>query len=65
MSTDPELELAAALAYSPGNIVISNAQGIIVKASASNAAIYGVNNDSFIGASLYDLEAQGILNPSV
>lgn len=65
MSTDPELELAAALTYSPGNIVISNAQGIIIKASASNAAIYGVNHENFVGASLYDLEKQGILSPSV
>lgn len=65
MPTDAELELDAALRFSTGNIVISNAQGIIVKASASNAAIYGVSVDRLVGASLQALEEAGILNPSV
>ncbi len=65
MSHDAELELTAALNFCPGNIVISNAQGIIIKASVSNAAIYGVSQQEFVGSSLFELESKGILNPSV
>lgn len=65
MLSDAELELDAALRFSTGNIVISNAQGVIVKASASNAAIYGVPVERLVGASLRSLEDAGILNPSV
>ena len=48
-----------------GNIAISDANGIIIKASTSNAAIYGIPLEEFVGASLKDLEAKGILNPSI
>ncbi|MEH6576540.1 MAG: sigma 54-interacting transcriptional regulator [Amphritea sp.] len=65
MTTDAELELNAVLAWSHGNIAISDANGIIIKASASNAAIYGIPQEEFVGASLKDLEAKGILTPSI
>lgn len=65
MSRDAELELEAALAWSHGNIVISDANGMILKASNNNVAIYGVPLEEFVGVSLSELEAKGILNPSV
>ncbi|WP_163100502.1 sigma-54 interaction domain-containing protein [Peribacillus alkalitolerans] len=45
------------------DILVTNVDGIIVKISEGTGKIYGVESDSLIGKSVYDLEAQGLFTP--
>ncbi|WP_134701100.1 sigma-54-dependent Fis family transcriptional regulator [Ammoniphilus sp. YIM 78166] len=60
-----EVELKAILEASNDNIVITNNEGLILRASPSCISIYGSDTDSLIGKSVYELERQGIFSPSV
>lgn len=65
MPNDDSLELNAILENSRGNIIIADANSIVLRASTNNASIYGLQQKALIGASLATLENEGILNPSV
>ncbi|MCM3596118.1 sigma 54-interacting transcriptional regulator [Metabacillus idriensis] len=45
------------------DILVTNLDGIIIKVSEFTGKIYGVESDSLIGKSVYDLEAQGLFTP--
>ncbi|MGM0922660.1 MAG: sigma-54 interaction domain-containing protein [Bacillota bacterium] len=45
------------------DILVTNLDGIILKVSEFTGKIYGVESDSLIGKSVYDLEAQGLFTP--
>lgn len=45
------------------DILVTNLDGIILKASEFTGKNYGVESDSLIGKSVYDLEAQGLFTP--
>ncbi len=45
------------------DILVTNVEGIILKVSEVTGKIYGVESDSLIGKSVYDLEAQGLFTP--
>lgn len=45
------------------DILVTNLDGIILKVSEFTGKIYGVESDSLIGKSVYDLEAQGLFSP--
>ncbi|QNG61731.1 sigma 54-interacting transcriptional regulator [Bacillus sp. PAMC26568] len=45
------------------DILVTNLDGIILKVSVFTGKIYGVESDSLIGKSVYDLEAQGLFTP--
>ncbi|MGG4491137.1 sigma-54 interaction domain-containing protein [Metabacillus idriensis] len=45
------------------DILVTNVDGIILKVSEFTGKIYGVESDSLIGKSVYDLEAQGLFTP--
>ncbi|TDL82833.1 sigma-54 interaction domain-containing protein [Peribacillus frigoritolerans] len=45
------------------DILVTNLEGIILKVSEFTGKIYGVESDSLIGKSVYDLEAQGLFTP--
>jgi PAS domain S-box-containing protein len=45
------------------DILVTNVDGIILKVSEVTGKIYGVDSDSLIGKSVYDLEAQGLFTP--
>ncbi|GGB60722.1 sigma-54 interaction domain-containing protein [Fictibacillus barbaricus] len=45
------------------DILVTNVDGIILKVSEVTGKIYGVDSESLIGKSVYDLEAQGLFTP--
>lgn len=45
------------------DILVTNLDGIILKVSEFTGKIYGVESESLIGKSVYDLEAQGLFTP--
>ncbi|MCM3719204.1 sigma-54 interaction domain-containing protein [Fictibacillus phosphorivorans] len=45
------------------DILVTNIDGIILKVSEVTGKIYGVESESLIGKSVYDLEAQGLFSP--
>jgi PAS domain S-box-containing protein len=45
------------------DILITNVDGIILKVSELTGKIYGVDSESLLGKSVYDLEAQGLFTP--
>lgn len=45
------------------DILVTNVDGIILKVSEVTGKIYGVDSESLIGKSVYDLEAQGLFSP--
>lgn len=63
--TSAELELNTVLERSHENILITDGAGQVLKASASCAAIYGLSLAQLVGASVFELELQGILKPSI
>ncbi|MEK4029844.1 sigma 54-interacting transcriptional regulator [Pseudobacillus sp. FSL P4-0506] len=60
-----ELELRAILAASNDNIVITDGQGVVLRASPSCLAIYGEAADKLIGMNVEELEQRNIFSPSV
>ncbi|MFB7639669.1 sigma-54 interaction domain-containing protein [Peribacillus butanolivorans] len=59
-----DLELDAIIKGSNENIVITDGEGIILKASPNSFVIYGKEDSELINESVFDLERQGILTPS-
>ncbi|MBY6038047.1 sigma 54-interacting transcriptional regulator [Fictibacillus nanhaiensis] len=45
------------------DILVTNIEGIILKVSEVTGKIYGVDSESLVGKSVYDLEAQGLFTP--
>ena len=60
-----ELELDAILQSSRDNIVVCDGEGRVLKANARCSEIYGTEPGYFLGKSVYQLEREGILRPSV
>lgn len=60
-----ELELDAIVKKSKDNIVITDGNGVVLRASPNNYAIYGSSTDDLIGKSVYQLEEDHIFSPSV
>lgn len=60
-----ELELDAVLQSSRDNIVICDGTGLILKANDHCGEIYGTEPGYFLGKTVYQLEQEGILQPSV
>lgn len=59
------LELSAILAHSRDHVVIADGEGRVLKASASCASVYGITLQALVGASVFDLERDGVLSPSI
>ncbi|MED1420624.1 sigma-54 interaction domain-containing protein [Bacillus smithii] len=60
-----ELELDAIVKKSKDNIVITDGNGVVLRASPNSYAIYGSSTDDLIGKSVYQLEEDHIFSPSV
>ncbi|MDA3921285.1 MAG: sigma 54-interacting transcriptional regulator [Salinisphaera sp.] len=59
------LELSAILAHSRDHVVIADGEGRVLKASASCASVYGITLQALVGSSVFDLERDGVLSPSI
>ncbi|OLS38087.1 Fis family transcriptional regulator [Alkalihalophilus pseudofirmus] len=60
-----EIELQAILKGSKDNIVITDGEGNVLKASPNCLDIYGVEFNQILGRSVYDLEKEDIFSPSI
>lgn len=60
-----ELELGAILKSSNDNIVITDGNGVVLRASPNCLSIYGKEVSYLIGKSVYQLEKENIFSPSV
>lgn len=60
-----ELELDAILSASKDNIVITDGEGIVLKASPNCLEVYGVNYQDILGKTVFDLEKENIFSPSI
>lgn len=58
-------ELNKIIEKSNDNIVITDGQGIVLRASPSCIDIYGVEVDALLGKSVFELEKKGIFSPSI
>ncbi|WP_255611714.1 sigma-54 interaction domain-containing protein [Marinobacterium arenosum] len=63
--SNAERELELVLEKSRDNIMITDGEGTILKAGSKCAQIYGRPLEQMLGASIYQLELEGILKPSV
>jgi PAS domain S-box-containing protein len=63
--TTSEAELELVLEKSRDNIMITDGAGRILKAGSKCAIIYGREIEQMLGISIYDLEREGVLKPSV
>jgi transcriptional regulator with PAS, ATPase and Fis domain len=64
-SSSAERELELVLEKSRDNIMITDGAGRILKAGSKCAIIYGREIEQMLGISIYDLEREGVLKPSV
>lgn len=60
-----ELEIDAIVRYTRSNIVVTDGEGILLRASPNCLSIYGKSADELIGRSVYDLEKEGVFSPSI
>lgn len=60
-----EMELNKIIETSNNNITITDEEGIILRSNPEHWAIYGMKPDSYIGTSVYQLEKEGLLAPSI
>lgn len=60
-----QIELDAILKASKDNIVITDGKGMVLRASPNCQSIYGKEVSFLIGKSVFQLETEGILSPSV
>ncbi|WP_227935059.1 sigma-54 interaction domain-containing protein [Alkalihalobacillus deserti] len=65
MEEELQLELNKIIETSNNNITITDEHGIILRSNPNHWTMYGLNADSYIGKSVYDLEDEGVLSPSV
>ncbi|SIT72393.1 sigma 54-interacting transcriptional regulator [Edaphobacillus lindanitolerans] len=47
------------------DLIVTNRDGIIIKASKQSGAHYGLTPEELLGASVYDLEERGIFTPAI
>ncbi|MBV7504414.1 sigma 54-interacting transcriptional regulator [Bacillus sp. sid0103] len=59
------MELNKIIETSNNNITITDEKGIILRSNPEHWAIYGMKPDSYIGTSVYQLEEEGLLAPSI
>ncbi|WP_260399768.1 sigma-54-dependent Fis family transcriptional regulator [Peribacillus simplex] len=60
-----EEELNKIIETSNNNILITDQDGIILYSNPKLWEIYGMESDSYIGTSVYQLESEGLLTPSI
>ncbi|WP_286240468.1 sigma-54 interaction domain-containing protein [Neptuniibacter halophilus] len=60
-----ERALELVLEKSRDNIMIADGNGVILQAGSNCAQIYGRSLEQMLGASIYELEQEGVLKPSV
>ncbi|MBT2665080.1 sigma 54-interacting transcriptional regulator [Bacillus sp. ISL-4] len=60
-----EEELNKIIETSNNNILITDQDGIILYSNPKLWEIYGMESDSYIGTSVYRLESEGLLTPSI
>ncbi len=60
-----EREIDAIVRSTRSNIVITDGEGILLRASPNCLSIYGKSADELIGRSVYDLEKEGVFSPSI
>ncbi|WP_026564304.1 sigma-54 interaction domain-containing protein [Bacillus sp. UNC41MFS5] len=60
-----EMELNKIIETSNNNITITDEEGIILRSNPEHWAIYGMKPDTYIGTSVYQLEKEGLLAPSI
>ncbi|USK70796.1 sigma-54 interaction domain-containing protein [Peribacillus asahii] len=65
MSKFLELELNKIIETSNNNITITDEKGIIIRSNPEHWEIYGLEPGSYIGKSVYELEEEGLLSPSI
>ncbi|MEB3103664.1 sigma-54 interaction domain-containing protein [Ferviditalea candida] len=65
MEPTADLELDSILRVSKDNIVITDGQGRVLKASPNCKSIYGKDVSELIGKSVFDLEREQVFSPSV
>lgn len=63
--TMAEHELKLVMEKSRDNIMITDGSGVILKAGSNCAQIYGRSMQQMLGASIYELEQEQVLKPSV
>ncbi|MDN3018061.1 sigma 54-interacting transcriptional regulator [Paenibacillus sp. BSR1-1] len=65
MNDDVKLELDKIIETSNNNITVTDENGIILRSNPEHWVMYGLEPGSYIGMSVYELEKQGILSPSI
>ncbi|MEH7436247.1 sigma 54-interacting transcriptional regulator [Neobacillus drentensis] len=65
MKEELKLELDKIIETSNNNITITDENGIILRSNPQHWTMYGLETGSYIGKSVYDLEKEGILSPSI
>ncbi|OMP66243.1 sigma-54 interaction domain-containing protein [Domibacillus epiphyticus] len=60
-----EMELQKIIETSNNNITITDEKGIILRSHPDHWSIYGMKPDQYIGKSVYQLEEEGLLSPSI
>ncbi|UAL54574.1 MULTISPECIES: sigma-54 interaction domain-containing protein [Metabacillus] len=59
------MELNKIIETSNNNITITDEKGIILRSNREHWAIYDMQPDTYIGTSVYQLEKEGLLSPSI
>ncbi|MDT8862917.1 sigma 54-interacting transcriptional regulator [Alkalihalobacillus sp. MEB130] len=59
------LELDKIIETSNNNITITDEHGIIIRSNPDHWKMYGIEADSYVGKSVYELEKNGVLSPSI
>ncbi|MBU8877506.1 sigma 54-interacting transcriptional regulator [Bacillus sp. FJAT-29790] len=59
------MELNKIIETSNNNITITDENGIIQRSHPGHWSIYGMKPDAYIGQSVYELEKEGLLSPSI
>lgn len=65
MDQDLSLILAKIIETSNNNITITDHKGIILFSNPNHWTMYGLEADAYIGKSVYELEENGVLSPSI
>lgn len=65
MNEEIRLELEKIIETSNNNITITDENGIIMRSNPEHWNMYGLEPGSYIGRSVYDLEKEGFLSPSI
>ncbi|WP_223594865.1 sigma-54 interaction domain-containing protein [Neobacillus bataviensis] len=65
MNDEVKLELNKIIETSNNNITVTDENGIILRSNPEHWVMYGLEPGSYIGRSVYELEKEGILSPSI